>query len=54
VRLRVGDLRRTRLTLGKQRDASLGTVVVNGKLIVAGGAAIYGKDYLYNDLTFVW
>ncbi len=27
--------------------------VVNGKLIVTGGAASYGKDYLYNDLTFV-
>lgn len=28
--------------------------VVNGKLIVTGGAASYGKDYLYNDRTFVW
>jgi len=28
--------------------------VVNGKLIVTGGAASYGKDYLYNDLTFLW
>lgn len=28
--------------------------VVNGQLIVTGGAASYGKDYLYNDLTFVW
>ena len=27
--------------------------VVNGQLIVTGGAASYGKDYLYNDLTFV-
>ncbi len=27
--------------------------VVNGKLIITGGAASYGKDYLYNDLTFV-
>lgn len=27
--------------------------VVKGKLIVTGGAASYGKDYLYNDLTFV-
>ena len=27
--------------------------VVNGKLIVTGGAASYGKDYLYNDRTFV-
>jgi hypothetical protein len=27
--------------------------VVDGKLIVTGGAASYGKDYLYNDLTFV-
>jgi hypothetical protein len=27
--------------------------VVNGRLIVTGGAASYGKDYLYNDLTFV-
>ena len=29
------------------------TAVVNGKLIVTGGAASYGKDYLYNDRTFV-
>ena len=28
--------------------------VVNDQLIVTGGAASYGKDYLYNDLTFVW
>ncbi len=28
--------------------------VVNGQLIVTGGAASYGKDYLYNDRTFVW
>ena len=28
--------------------------VVNGMLIVTGGAGSYGKDYLYNDLTFVW
>ena len=27
--------------------------VVNGRLIVTGGAASYGRDYLYNDLTFV-
>lgn len=27
--------------------------VVSGQLIVTGGAASYGKDYLYNDLTFV-
>jgi hypothetical protein len=27
--------------------------VVNDQLIVTGGAASYGKDYLYNDLTFV-
>lgn len=27
--------------------------VVNGQLIVAGGAASYGRDYLYNDRTFV-
>lgn len=27
--------------------------VVNGQLIVTGGAASYGRDYLYNDLTFV-
>jgi hypothetical protein len=27
--------------------------VVNGKLIITGGAASYGKDYLYNDRTFV-
>ncbi len=27
--------------------------VINGKLIITGGAASYGKDYLYNDLTFV-
>lgn len=28
--------------------------VVNGRLIVTGGAASYGKDYLYNDRTFVF
>lgn len=28
--------------------------VVNGQLIVTGGAGSYGKDYLYNDRTFVW
>jgi len=28
--------------------------VVGNKLIVTGGAASYGKDYLYNDLTFLW
>ena len=28
--------------------------VVKGTLIVTGGAASYGKDYLYNDRTFVW
>jgi hypothetical protein len=28
--------------------------VVNGQLIVTGGAASYGKDYLYNDRTFVF
>jgi hypothetical protein len=28
--------------------------VVNGQLILTGGAASYGKDYLYNDRTFVW
>ena len=27
--------------------------VVNGRLIVTGGAASYGRDYLYNDLTFM-
>jgi hypothetical protein len=27
--------------------------VINDQLIVTGGAASYGKDYLYNDLTFV-
>lgn len=28
--------------------------VVNGQLIVTGGAGSYGRDYLYNDRTFVW
>jgi hypothetical protein len=28
--------------------------VVGDQLIVTGGAASYGKDYLYNDLTFVF
>lgn len=28
--------------------------VINGQLIVTGGAGSYGRDYLYNDLTFVW
>ena len=28
--------------------------VVNDQLIVTGGAASYGKDYLYNDRTFIW
>lgn len=28
--------------------------VVKGQLIITGGAASYGRDYLYNDLTFVW
>lgn len=28
--------------------------VAGGKLIVTGGAASYGSDYLYNDLTFVF
>lgn len=28
--------------------------VVSDQLIVTGGAASYGRDYLYNDRTFVW
>lgn len=28
--------------------------VINDQLIVTGGAGSYGKDYLYNDITFVW
>ncbi len=27
--------------------------VIDGKLIITGGAASYGKEYLYNDRTFV-
>ena len=27
--------------------------VINGQLIMTGGAASYGRDYLYNDRTFV-
>jgi len=29
-------------------------VIVGNQLIVTGGAASYGKDYLYNDLTLVF
>jgi hypothetical protein len=37
------------------RPLSWGAAAVgNGQLIVTGGAGSYGKDYLYNDRTFIW
>ncbi|MEO6725446.1 MAG: hypothetical protein ABIU20_09145, partial [Blastocatellia bacterium] len=46
--------RRWRKGLQLPRPLSWGAAgVVNGQLIVTGGAASYGRDYLYNDRTFV-